>query len=468
MTFRQSPPASSHSEHRPEAIIRKIIDSCADCDTCRFLMNEDCRFFPELYRLADHESETGRPCGDDELNDLTQWCTLCGLCPCPDIRNMVMRAKAAQVRRRGLPFGRRLLADVQMLGRYCGMAPKPADTVMQSGVGRWLAERCVDMHRNRCLPRIPDENFFKWARRRGLCGIPAKGSGVAYFAGCTAGYLFPEVAKAAVTMLQHCGVAVAIPDQSCCGMPALVEGDERTTRKRVQANLDTLLSFRRMGFEPVTSCPTCGFLFKVLLKEGAYHSDDYQRSIGTSRDEIRIPHSDGGGRFVNLKKSIYGGVLRDEGLFSTLNPLARIALSDSFHDIGECIVRLFDNSRLSISSCELSGRMVYFAPCHQREQRIGSPYSRLLDLVPGLTVEPVGGAMDCCGMGGSLGFKKSFYDTSIALGASLMAKIKAADPQAVITDCLSCRLQFQHLLPFPVFHPLEILARAIGPGNIRA
>ena len=32
-----------------EAIIRRVIDACADCDTCRFLMNEDCLFFPELY-----------------------------------------------------------------------------------------------------------------------------------------------------------------------------------------------------------------------------------------------------------------------------------------------------------------------------------------------------------------------------------------------------------------------------------
>jgi Fe-S oxidoreductase len=30
----------------------------------------------------------------------------------------------------------------------------------------------------------------------------------------------------------------------------------------------------------------------------------------------------------------------------------------------------------------------------------------------------------------------------------------------VITDCLSCRLQLQHLTSYAVFHPLEILARA--------
>jgi glycerol-3-phosphate dehydrogenase subunit C len=41
-----------------------------------------------------------------------------------------------------------------------------------------------------------------------------------------------------------------------------------------------------------------------------------------------------------------------------------------------------------------------------------------------------------------------------------MAKIQEKSPQAIITDCMSCRLQFNHALPYPVFHPLEILARA--------
>jgi len=47
----------------------------------------------------------------------------------------------------------------------------------------------------------------------------------------------------------------------------------------------------------------------------------------------------------------------------------------------------------------------------------------------------------------------------------LMQKIEAAAPEAIVTDCLSCRLQVQHLLPHPVYHPLEILARAYKAAN---
>ena len=75
--------------------------------------------------------------------------------------------------------------------------------------------------------------------------------------------------------------------------------------------------------------------------------------------------------------------------------------------------------------------------------------------------------MDCCGMGGSLGYKKGFHDASVSLGTSITAKIKATAPDAVVTDCLSCRLQFQHLLPYPVVHPLEILLRAYETNEVR-
>ncbi|MCX5880442.1 MAG: heterodisulfide reductase-related iron-sulfur binding cluster, partial [Deltaproteobacteria bacterium] len=84
-----------------------------------------------------------------------------------------------------------------------------------------------------------------------------------------------------------------------------------------------------------------------------------------------------------------------------------------------------------------------------------------------LEIVRVGSALDCCGMGGSLGFKENFYEKSIELGRPLFRKILAAAPEAIITDCLSCRLQFEHLLPYDVFHPLEVLSRAYESADLK-
>jgi glycerol-3-phosphate dehydrogenase subunit C len=43
-----------------------------------------------------------------------------------------------------------------------------------------------------------------------------------------------------------------------------------------------------------------------------------------------------------------------------------------------------------------------------------------------------------------------------------MDKIKELNPEILVTDCLSCRLQFKQLLPYRVYHPIEILRNAFG------
>lgn len=66
----------------------------------------------------------------------------------------------------------------------------------------------------------------------------------------------------------------------------------------------------------------------------------------------------------------------------------------------------------------------------------------------------------CALLGGMLGYKKGFHQGSIQLGSQLIDKIKAIDPENIVTDCLSCRLQFNQLTSYKVFHPIEILRKA--------
>ena len=77
-----------------------------------------------------------------------------------------------------------------------------------------------------------------------------------------------------------------------------------------------------------------------------------------------------------------------------------------------------------------------------------------------MDLEVVDGAYDCCGMGGIMGFKRDFHAHSLKLGAPAVEKIEALEPDMVVTDCLSCRLQLTHLTTLAVRHPLEVLAEA--------
>jgi glycerol-3-phosphate dehydrogenase subunit C len=64
-----------------------------------------------------------------------------------------------------------------------------------------------------------------------------------------------------------------------------------------------------------------------------------------------------------------------------------------------------------------------------------------------------------------MGFKRDFHLSSIELSRRLIQRIQELEPEILVTDCLSCRLQFRQLLPQTVVHPLEILSRAYQAGR---
>ncbi|MDD2735335.1 MAG: heterodisulfide reductase-related iron-sulfur binding cluster [Desulfuromonadaceae bacterium] len=445
----------------PQKIIRSVVELCTDCDTCRTLMDQDCLFFPELYRLWDQEKESGVSISETQLRRLADLCTLCGLCPCPKIPADIMEAKSRYIDREGLPLTIRLLTDVPRLARMCGTFPKLVNALQSNKSISLLLKRVTHVHPERQLIMFPEQNFFQWAAERGLTSRKKGERNAAYFVGCSAGYLFPQVGRATVEVLERNGVTVYVPSQQCCGMPHLAEGNRNATLACVRSNTGNLLTSIEAGDDLICSCPTCGYFMKNLLKEKAYYSDAYQHSVNSGEDELRMPHpSHGDKKYRILKKSIFRNILNDDGYFSSIDPMSRINLAEQISDAGEYLARLLAEERVNIRFSSITERMVYFAPCHQREQKMGRPYLELLGQIPGLTIDSIGGGIDCCGMGGNFGFKTDFHEKSLIIGKPLMEKIRKKAPQAIITDCMSCRLQFNHVLPYPVFHPMEILARA--------
>ena len=451
----------------PEKEARKIVDECADCDVCRFLMDSDCLMFTELYRLYDRETETGEEITSAELRHLVDLCNFCALCPCPPVRAHIIEAKTRFIDRDGLKFGVRTLEDVERVGKLCGAFRQLANMLVRGKATGGLIKKAAGIHPARQIPIFPAEGFPQWAKKQSLNTRPKKSQSrkVAYFAGCTANYLFPEVPRAVIEVFQFNGIDVFCPEQKCCGMPSMLEGDRQLTLEFVQHNMDMLAEAVASGYDIVCSCPTCGFMLRNVLKENAYYSSEYQASVGADGAYLKIPTAQvstnpDGKKFNVLKKNMFQDILKDEGYFSSVDPMKRILVAENTYDLGEYLTALHQSGALNTDFGEVTGPMVYYPPCHLREQNIGRPYQELLNLLPGIDLESVDGSLYCCGMAGIMGFKRDFHETSIHLGRRLMEKIKGLDPQWLVTDCLSCRLQFQQLLPYKVYHPVEILKEA--------
>lgn len=470
------------SQTKPEAYVRQAVDRCANCDWCRdYLKESSCLFFRRLYRLHDLEKHGRGAITDAELKSLTDLCNLCGICPCVEIRTWVRQAKDGFVERDGRPLVIRVLEDVRLQSKLAGMAPRLTNALLKDGpISRGL-KRLAGIHPERKLPQFPRQSFDVWARKRGL-HEPAKGSGpkVAYFTGCTARYLFPQVAQATVEVLERNGIAVYVPPQKCCGMPTMLEGDRKFTHATADFNLRELSAVVEAGYDIVCSCPTCGYFMKAVQPADAMHTPDFrarmkQLAAEEGGDLVKMgerlrreepalqgradPMFERASQPSNLRM-ILSGLVRDRGYFGAFDGTQRLRIASRSYDLGEYLLRLDAAGQLDRNFGPVAGRSAYFAPCHQREQDIGQPWQELLARVPGSSVGRVGEPLDCCGLGGIMGFKKKFHPTSVAIGRRLMRKVEAAAPETLLTDCLSCRLQFNQMLPQPVAHPVEVLAAA--------
>ena len=446
------------------SMVLEIFKKCAGrsgCEVCREHMEEDCLFFPEIYRLHDLAEKTGTPPAEMDLASLVDLCTLCGLCPCQDIRMLVLKAKAARAEDKKPPLSARLLSDAQQTGRWGTAFSAVINPMNRLRPFTAMAKKILDIHPERSLPAFPEESFFAWAKKKGLTA-PVKhtsrnASKVAYFAGCSAGYLFPAVAKAAVGLLKKNGIQVFVPSQQCCSMPLIMEGNQQEAKKRIQNNLETLGACVQEGYDIVCSCPTCGYFFKKLLKETAYYSDAFQQRVDAGDNRMQVPTGSRDKKFTTVPMGIYKTFLKDNGYFSGIDPLQRIDLSLNVQDMGEYLLSRHKTGQLSISLKDPDRPLAYFAPCHQREQHIGHPYVEMIQSLPGADIISVGGEMHCCGMGGHLGFKTDFHGHSLAIGGPLFNRLAAASGRTIVTDCLSCRMQLQQVFSRQVFHPLELL-----------
>jgi len=76
---------------------------------------------------------------------------------------------------------------------------------------------------------------------------------IAYFYGCADGYLENQTADAIVRIFQNQGIALAVPEQVCCGVPAESYGFNEHAAKSAALNIESLNRYDYV----ITACGTC-------------------------------------------------------------------------------------------------------------------------------------------------------------------------------------------------------------------
>ena len=93
---------------------------------------------------------------------------------------------------------------------------------------------------------------------------------VVYFHGCSTNTYEPHIGKLAVAVLEHIGLHVEIPPQTCCGLPAQSNGDFQAARRYARQNIDAFKDYARRGIPIVGTSASC-----ITAIKG-----DYQHVLG--------------------------------------------------------------------------------------------------------------------------------------------------------------------------------------------
>ncbi|MGB9660723.1 MAG: (Fe-S)-binding protein [Moorellaceae bacterium] len=404
------------------------LEKCSKCGTCRAhcpvfkVLREEPYVARGKLRLA-RSYLKGEIGFSRRLAEVFEHCLLCKTCSaaCPNgvqVDTVVLAVRAAMVKERGLPLWKRIgLRYILPDNRKLAGLARMLRWGRKLGIARIFPSR---LSRPEKLLPLPTPKPFRTAKRAVYSPEGTPGGRVAYFTGCMTNLFFPQVGQAVIQVLHAFGWEVIVPEQVCCGIPALSHGEVETFLKLAHQNL------KSFGQEVVdyivTDCASCTSTWRLYSQwiEGETAAACSGKVLDFSSFLIR----EAGEQLRNLRVP---GNHRDEGLTAV-----------AYHD-----------------------------PCHLRKALgVREPPRQLIDSLPGVRYMEMQEADSCCGAAGSYGFLH--YDMAREVGRRKIAAVLAAGPEVLVTQCPSCIMQLRHGLEeagsvIKVKHLAELVAEVL-PG----
>jgi Fe-S oxidoreductase len=307
------------------------------------------------------------------------------------------------------PLAALAFGHIDRWARLAGHAPRLANALTQTPALAALAKRAIGIAAERRLPPFARRTF-----RAGFREATARTGRreVLLWPDTFNDHWHPEVAHAAVEVLEHAGFHVRIPRAAlCCGRPLYEFGYLDDARQHLRRIVEVLGDDLRAGVPVVGLEPACVSVFKEELPMMLPRDEQAKRLTGQSL--------------------LLADFLEREAPHMSLAPLQRKALVQ--------------------------------AHCHHKSV-LGLDAERSLLARLGLdaTLPDTG----CCGMAGSFGFEAAKYAVSMrcAERALLPAVRAASDDTLVIADGFSCREQIVQGTGRRVQHIAEVLAAALPQG----
>ncbi|HWC16642.1 MAG TPA: LUD domain-containing protein [Terriglobales bacterium] len=282
---------------------------------------------------------------------------------------------------------------------------------------RTLMESVFGVDHRRELPAFATKTLAHAARQTSPAKTPNRGR-VALFPDIFTNYGSPERGLAAIEVFREMGIEVVVTEVSADGRASLSQGLIQTAKKQAEQTSEILLKHIREGNDIVVIEPSALAMFRL---------DNRHFLERNTFEEIRA-HSFEAVEY--LWRVLQERQLDTEDFFPA--PL---------HPLGT--------------------RLFYHSHCQQKTIGAAEATESLLRAA-GFDVAT--SRVECCGMAGSFGYKKEFYELSMAVGEDLFNQLRATEidgHRTLVATGISCQEQLHAGLQRRVFHPMELLVEII-------
>lgn len=239
------------------------------------------------------------------------------------------------------------------------------------------------------------------------------GKRIQFMATCLCDAFYPDVAKAAVRVLEHAGCEVEFPEnQTCCGQPAFNAGDWPASREVVRHACEVF-----HGDLPiVTPSGSCG----AMMFHGA--PLEFEKE-----SDLQAIEAVGGRTWELADYLVHGlGIEKWPGRFPH--------------------------------------KVAFHTSCHSRGTKSGEAALALLSSIEGLELVTFDDAEQCCGFGGA--FSVTFPNISTRMGQLKLDHALAGQPEFLVSADMGCLMHIGGLATregrkVRVMHLAEVLAEAV-------
>ncbi|MFD5858736.1 FAD-binding and (Fe-S)-binding domain-containing protein [Streptomyces chartreusis] len=345
------------------------------------------------------------------VHDSLDLCLSCKGCAsdCPtgiDMATFKSEVLHQTYRRRLRPITHYTLGWLPRWSALASLIPGLVNGIMQSKMIAPIALQLGGIDARRRVPVFARQPFRRQRRKLARAGDDVLvRPRVVLFVDTFSEYFSPQVAHAAVRVLDACGYHVEfVPKRRCCGLTWITTGQLDAAKRILRETVADLLPYAEAGIPIVGLEPSCT------------------------------------------------AVLRKDSVELLQQPEAQMVAEHTF-TLAEFL------ERSEWTAPDLGGLHVVVQPhCHHHAVLGWDTDRRLLQrLNVDLTV-----LSGCCGLAGNFGVERGHYETSVAVADQHLLPAMQAHPDAVVlADGFSCRTQLADLANRESRHLAEILSDAL-------